>query len=109
MSQSTIGELESKGSGSRKTAQIAARCGVRVKWLAEGVGPMLSETAPLSPEVAHIASAVDALQGKPRENLLSMVRYYLEMSQSAARPQEKADPADTTEEPNIPERRKHSS
>lgn len=40
MSQSGIGELETKGSGSLKTVEIAAALGVRAEWLTTGEGPM---------------------------------------------------------------------
>jgi DNA-binding XRE family transcriptional regulator len=41
MSQSTLAAAESTGAGSRKTPQLAAKCGVNSHWLATGEGEML--------------------------------------------------------------------
>lgn len=41
MAQSTLAAAESKGDGSRLTAQIAHTCGVNAYWLATGNGAML--------------------------------------------------------------------
>lgn len=40
MSQSTLAELERTGQGSSHTVALAARCGVRAEWLANGDLPM---------------------------------------------------------------------
>lgn len=44
MAQSTLATAESRGFGSRKTAQIAVECGVNAHWLATGEGDMLGGT-----------------------------------------------------------------
>lgn len=45
LAQSTLAAAESVGHGSRRTAQLAAACGVNPHWLATGEGAML-ETGP---------------------------------------------------------------
>jgi SOS-response transcriptional repressor LexA len=47
MGQSTIGELESKGHGSTRTATLAAVCGVTALWLESGEGLMSADAAAL--------------------------------------------------------------
>lgn len=46
MAQSSYGEAETTANSSRKTAQLAARCGVSPEWLATGKGKMLDAQAP---------------------------------------------------------------
>lgn len=45
MSQSAIGDLESKRHGSRRTATLASVCGVSALWLESGEGPMSADAA----------------------------------------------------------------
>lgn len=45
LSQSAIGDLESKRHGSRRTATLAAICGVSALWLESGQGPMTAGAA----------------------------------------------------------------
>lgn len=69
ISQSTLGELEWKGDGSSKTAQMAIACGVRSEWLATGNGPMIDEDA-LFPEVAKLAAEINRLPKRQRDLVL---------------------------------------
>lgn len=48
--QSTIGSMESKGTGSPLTARIAALCKVSAVWLADNIGEMLDEVTPIDLE-----------------------------------------------------------
>ncbi|EIE1693577.1 helix-turn-helix transcriptional regulator [Salmonella enterica] len=45
MAQSSINQLLTKASGSRKTVEIANVLGVRAEWLATGVSPMVATTS----------------------------------------------------------------
>lgn len=55
MSQSNLAELETTGQGSAKTPQLATATGVRVQWLAEGVGTMLEKPG-LPADASRIAA-----------------------------------------------------
>lgn len=77
--QSTIGELEKKGSGSQKTTQMALACGVRPEWLASGDGPMLPPpTAKAIPELEEIAEALSKLDKDQFDFAMQGIRYALE-------------------------------
>lgn len=45
LKQSSIGDLESKGHGSKRTATMAAACGVSALWLESGEGMMTPDEA----------------------------------------------------------------
>lgn len=70
ISQSTLGELEWKGEGSSKTAQMAMACGVRSEWLATGAGTMVDEEKRLFPEVAKLAAEINRLPKRQRDLVL---------------------------------------
>ena len=79
MSQGTLAELESKGNSSKFTAQLATACRVRAEWLATGEGPM-TDAAVLAPDVADVASAINALPPKQRDWVLRTARDAIEFA-----------------------------
>jgi transcriptional regulator with XRE-family HTH domain len=58
MRQTNLSHLERRGQGSPKVAELALACGVRVRWLATGDGPMTGADEPEDQAAAVAAEAV---------------------------------------------------
>lgn len=73
MAQSTLATAESKGDGSRLTAQLARACGVSAYWLATGEGPMHERR-----DAREIAEQFDALPMGTQQQLYLRQRTYVQ-------------------------------
>jgi transcriptional regulator with XRE-family HTH domain len=65
MAQTNLSHLEWRGEGSQKVADLARECGVRVQWLARGIGAMVGPETPV--DAAIVASEAVASYAKPSE------------------------------------------
>lgn len=88
LSQSTIGELEWKGEGSSRTAQIATACGVRAEWLATGAGPMLDDRQQQPNEIKEISAALEKLKPHQIEWAMKSIRMTLDAAPSVGQAQQ---------------------
>ena len=70
--QSTLATAESKGDGSRHTAQLARACGVSAYWLATGEGRMLDRQ-----DARELAEQFDLLPMETEQQLYLRQRVYV--------------------------------